>query len=112
MANAHECLKTCFACNRPSDTFRHVHIPAGDRAKNDLIDEIVFCVPCLSELMQGLYPTINAYLNGGRAFDDYARTHRGPSRGRASTPLPSWVLDVLKEMTGDDAAATGDDPRD
>lgn len=110
MANpTHTCERTCWACNRPSDTFRHIHIPAAK--ENDTAGEVIFCVPCLSNLMSAVYPMIQAYLSGGKMFDDYGKSRQRGTLHPTGTPMPTWVMEVLKELEAADETPT-DDPRD
>lgn len=118
MANedpGHTCDKVCFMCDRPHDTFRHIHLAPdhpGQPQPGEAVQgrELVLCIPCLAGLSSALSGMLSAYLSGGSAFDAYARkrARRHRSQQGEGTPLPKFVRDVLDEMMRGDMSDDDD----
>lgn len=115
------CQHKCFMCERPWDTFKHVHLTPdtkGPPAEGTAVEgrNMVLCFPCLSGLSQACEPLLRAYANGGYIFDTYAQKHMkrgrlmgGPSGG--GTPLPKYMEQILddlaRQMGGEGGEADG-----
>lgn len=98
----HHCDKHCFMCDRPNDTFLHLHLapkmvgrPEPDAPPNP--DELVICIPCISGLAQALNTPIRAYVQGGYMFDAYAadmlKRKQGPQN--PGIPLPKYFTQAF-----------------
>lgn len=104
----HECNLLCFMCQRPWDTFRHVHLtPDVDIPKVDEDNgrELVLCIPCMAHVATHLAPVLSAYMQGGISFDTYEhRVGRVEEKGRGGrgrgrrTPMPKYIEDIMGEI--------------
>lgn len=95
----HECDKRCFMCDRPHDSFNHLHLSPETGESQEQV--IALCIPCLAQLAGGMASVINAYAAGGYAFDHYGQRHLTRYRtrkGQSGTPIPHWAEVVLEEL--------------
>lgn len=104
-----QCNKHCYMCDRPSDTFKHVHLPceAEDGTPIGGHGDLVICIPCLSAMSHGLSTLISAYLSGGSFFDTYAQKRARRRQRGDGTPMPKYMEDLLRDLleaSGDDDA--------
>lgn len=101
------CDKRCFMCERPWDTFKHIHMapnmltpPKGGEVYTG--PEVVLCIPCLANVSQALHTMLSAYSGGAYIFDTYSIL-RMQSMGRRQepgpgNPLPKWMEPLIQEM--------------